>query len=209
MTYLVCDAWESILLLDVVGHIADVHLDARDRQHHLILVLVLAALTCPAPVVVTAKLELVGGKVVTLDHEVLNNDVHSWIGHLNSWDWNVADILEEGRKEDLSQILHQMRLELWLSVVVVAKIFEQFVHGVGERLVLWVVFELVGKEFTLIDNAVGVAPIALTQQEVAAVVEAVPLLVGLILEDIALLLQALADELVGILLSRQHSFHRS
>jgi hypothetical protein len=195
---LVGDAREALLLLDVVGDVAQVALHARNRQHDLILVAVLDLLAAPAPVVVAAELENVRGKVVTLNDEVLNDDIHHVVGELDTGDGNVADVLKEGREDDISQVLDQVRLEGRLAVLIVAKVVEELVHRLGEGFVLRVLVELLANELELVDDSVGVIPVAVTEQELAVVVKLVPLGVGVILEDVALLLQAAANELVHV-----------
>lgn len=91
-----------------------------------------------------------------------------------------------------------MRLELRLAVLVVSEILEQLIDGFRERLVLWILIELLSDEFELLYNPVGVILVALAEEESALVVEPVAFFGGGVLNDIALLLQAAADILVEI-----------
>ena len=195
---LVSNTGKALLLLDVVRDIAEIALDAGDRQHDLVLVAVLDLLATPAPVVVAAELEDVGSKVVTLNDKVLHDGIHHGVRVLNTRDGNVADVLEEGREDDISQVLDQVRLELGLAVGVVSEVVEELVHRLGESLVLRVVVKLLGEELNLVSDLVGVVPVAVAEQELALVVELVPLGVGVILDDVTLLLQAAADEPVHV-----------
>ena len=68
-----------------------------------------------------------------------------------------------------------MRLERSLAILVVSKVEEEFLDGLAESLVLWVLIELVGKELYLIQDAVGVIAVAVTEQKLSLVVEVVPL----------------------------------
>lgn len=92
-----------------------------------------------------------------------------------------------------------MRLEGWLSVLVVSKITEELVHRIGKSLVMGVRVELITQELGLISNAVGVAAVTMTEEEVASVIEVIPLLIGTISRNVALLLKAFADVPVRIL----------
>jgi hypothetical protein len=125
---------EALLPLDVVRDVLQIGLDAGDGQHDLVLVLVLDALAAPAPIVVAAELEKVRCEVVTLQDEVLNDDIGLAVGVLNAWDGYVADVLEEGGKEDFSQVLDQVRLEGGLPVLVVAQIEEELTYVLAEAL---------------------------------------------------------------------------
>jgi hypothetical protein len=63
-----------------------------------------------------------------------------------------------------------MRLESWLSVLVVAEISEQLLQSKAETLVLRILVELVGKELDLINNAVGVVAATVAEKEVSTIV---------------------------------------
>jgi hypothetical protein len=115
------------------------------------------------------------------------------VRELNARDRNVSSILEDGGNDDLGKILHKVRLEGRLAVVVMAKVVEQLGERVGEGRVLVVLVELVAEELDLIDDAIGVTPILVAQEVVAVVVETVPLVGGLVVQDVALLLEAAAD----------------
>ncbi len=91
-----------------------------------------------------------------------------------------------------------MRLERRLAVFVVAEIHEQALHGITKSPVLRVLLEVVGIRLQLVDDAVGVAAIALAEELMALVVDVVPLVGGRVLHDEALLLQTLADEVVEL-----------
>lgn len=83
-----------------------------------------------------------------------------------------------------------MGLEGRCASLILAKIQEKLVQGVGESLVLRVSIELLAQELELVDDAISVRPVTLTEEEVALVVNLVPLICGSILHDEALLLQA-------------------
>lgn len=76
-------------------------LDTRNRHHDLVLVLVCNLLATPAEVVVGAELKHVRGKVVTLENQVLDDSIHHRILVFDTWDGNVAHVLEEGWDDDL------------------------------------------------------------------------------------------------------------
>lgn len=91
-----------------------------------------------------------------------------------------------------------MGLEGGLAVLIVAKIKEELVDRLSELPVLLVGIELLADELELVRNAVGVAAVTTAQELVTLVVDLVPLLGGTILQDVTLLLQALADVLVEV-----------
>jgi hypothetical protein len=69
--------------------------------------------------------------------------------------------------------------------------------GYGESLVLLVLVELITKELELVQNAVSMVAVAFTEQKMSSVIQSVPLVGRLVLEDISLLLQAAAHVLVN------------
>lgn len=189
----VFDRWETLFLMDVVADVLQVHLDARDRHHDLVLVLVGDGLTTPAEVVIAAEFERIGCEVVALDNKVFNDGIDHRVAVLNTWYGNVANALENTRDDDLAKILDQMRLEDGLTVLVVAELGEEFLHGSSELLVHWILVELESEELDLIEHTVGVIAIALAQEEMTVVVELVPFLSGIVLHDEALFFQAFTD----------------
>lgn len=91
-----------------------------------------------------------------------------------------------------------MRLELSLSVLVLTEVEEELLDSIAEGNVLLVLVELINVEFELVGNSVGVVAVAVAEKELALVVELVPLLGGLVLKDVALLLETLANVLVHV-----------
>ena len=193
---LVCDGREALLLLDVVAHILQVHLDAGDSQHDLVLVLILDRLASPTEMVVAAELENVRRQVVTLNDQILNDSINHGIGILDARDGNVADILEEGWENDVAEVFDEVRLEFRLAVLVVTQVIEELIHCVGESAILRILVELVGEELCLVNDTIGVIAVTLAKKEVALVIKLVPLLVGVVLHYIALLFEATAK--VGV-----------
>ncbi len=195
----ISDGRESLLLFDVVRNVTQVALNARDSDATRVLLLVRDALAAPAHVVVGGKLDGVWHEVVGLDDQVLNNAVHHLVLILNAWNWNVSGVLEDSRKDNLANILKKVWLEGWLSVLVVTKVVEHLLARVAELSVQLILVELVVEELELINNAISVVAVTIAKEELAVVVNVVPLIGGSILEDVALLLQALADVSVGLL----------
>jgi hypothetical protein len=193
---LVGDGWEAGLLLHVIGDILEIHLNARCSNHHLVLVLAGDLAAAEAIVVIVAELENVREQVVTLDDQVLNNGVDHWVGDFNTRDWHISSVLEDAWDDHVDEILDQVRLECGLSIVISAEIVEQLLHGVGQSLVLWILVKLIAHELELVHNTVGVVSVSIAEEEVSLIVEGVPLVGGLVLEDIALLLEASSDVLV-------------
>lgn len=189
----VAERWESLLPLDVVAHIAQIHLDTGNLDVNSHLVLVGDLLATKAHVVFTSNFEDIGHEVVAFKDEVLNHGIDLGIRILDAGDRDVGNVLEHSRKDDVCQILDEMGLEGRLAVLIVAKVSEQLGERVGKALVLGVLVELIGQELELIDDAVGVSAVLVAEKVVAVVVKAVPLLVGSIIENIALLLEAAAD----------------
>jgi hypothetical protein len=91
-----------------------------------------------------------------------------------------------------------MRLELCFSVLAGTKILEQFLQRHAKRFVLGILVELIAQEFELVEDSIGVVPVAFSQKEMSLVVKAVPLVGRGVLENVALLLEASAHELVKI-----------
>jgi hypothetical protein len=193
---LVGDGRETLLALDVVRDVPEVHLHTRDGEHDLVLVLARNGLATPAPVVVRAKFERVGCKVVALNDKVLDNRVHHGVAVLNAWNGDVANILKDGRKDDFGHVLDKVRLEDSLAILVLTEITEQLVDRLGELLVLRVSIKLLADELEFISNAVSMASVTAAEEVVAIVVELVPLSVEAVLKDKALLLKGLANEVV-------------
>ena len=160
----------------------------------ILLSLVGDLLAAPAEVVVATKLHHVGQQVVALDDKVLDHHIDHGVRHLNTRDRDVADVLEDTGDDDVAEILEQVLLEDNLAVSVAAEILEQLLDRVGKSLVLRVLVELVGQELDLVKDLVGVGAVALADEVTALVVELVPLAVGLILHDEALLTQTFAGE---------------
>lgn len=146
-----------------------------------------------------SNLKDVWHEVVTLNDQVLNDSIDHRITVLDSRNWDITDALEDARNNNLREILYQMRLECWLAILVIAKIIEQLLHRLSETLVLWVLVELVGKELDFIEDAVGMVSVTVSKEEVATVVQLVPLIGGSVFHNIALLLQALSDVRVNLL----------
>ena len=144
------------------------------------------------------NLKNVGHQVITLNHQVLDDSIELWVLVLNSWDRHVLNISEETWKDDIAQVLEQMWLEGRLAVLIVSKILEELVEGLGEALVLWVLIELISQELDLIHNAISVVAVTITEKEVATIVQIIPLVRGTILHDVSLLLQDLADVRVQV-----------
>lgn len=196
---LVLDGREALLPVDIVADVTEVHLDARHRDHDLVLVLVRDLLAAPAPVVVAGKLENVGGEVVALNDKVLDDSIHLRIAVLDARDRDVPDVLEETGEDDLGNILKEAGLESSVAAVVLAKIVEQLVEGVGESRVLGISVELVAQELELLKDTVRVRLVTVTEEEVALIIYLVPLIRRSILQDVALLLEALADVDIQVL----------
>lgn len=183
----------------MVADIAEIHLDTSDLDLNGLVVLVGNLLAAPSEVLVTGDLKDVGHEVVTLENQVLNDGIKLRVGVLNAGDGNVGNVLHDGRDDDISQVLDQMRLEDGLSVIIVAKVSEQLLAGLTEGLVLRIAVKLLGKELDLVDDTVGVTAVLVAEQESAVVVELVPLLGGLVLEDEPLLEEAASDVVVHAL----------
>lgn len=183
----------------MVADIAEIHLDTGNLDLNGLVVLVGNLLAAPSEVLVTGDLKDVGHEVVTLKNQILNDGIKLRVGVLNAGDGNVGNVLHDGRNDDISQVLDQMRLEDGLAVVIIAKVGEQLLAGLTKGLVLRIAVKLLGKELDLVDDTVGVTAVLVAEQESAVVVELVPLLGGLVLEDEPLLKEAAADVVVHAL----------
>ncbi len=192
----VSDGGESLLLLDMVRNIFEIHLDTRGRDHDLVVMFVADLLAAPAEVVIAAKFENIWCKVVAFDDQVFHHSIDHWVGHLDARDGNIASVLENGGQDDSADIFEKMLLEHWLAILIVTQILEQSLHGQSESLVLRVLVKLISKKLGFIDDAVGVIAVSFTEEELSMVVQLVPFFIGLILENEALLFQTFADEFV-------------
>ena len=141
-------------------------------------------------VVVASKFNNVWHEVVALDHQVLDDYVGHGILHFDTRNGNIANIFEDRGKDDVGEVLDKVFLELDIATLIATQVSEQFLHGVTERLVLAILVELVTKELDLVENAIGVVLVAVTQQESAMVNQLIILAVPGILQDVALLLQS-------------------
>ena len=196
---LVGDGGEALLLLQVVSDVTEIHLDAGCGDHEAVVALALDRLATHAPVVVAADFHGIGEEIVTLDDKVLNDDIDHGVRDLDTWDGDVASVLEDVGDDDLGQILDEMRLECRLAILILTQVGEELLGGTSEGLVLGILVELLAIELELVENAVRVISVSLAEEESAFVVDLVPLIVGLILQDVALLLETLADVLVETL----------
>jgi len=196
---LILDRWEALLAIYVEGDISEIHLNARNSQHHLVLVLARDLLSSPSPVVVGTEFKHIWREIVTFNNQVLNNNIEFGIAVFNPRNWDVVNIDQESRDDDLSKILDEMRFECWLAILIVAEIEEEPLHGLTKGLVLWISIELVTQKLELVKDAVSVAAIFLTKEIVAMVVERIPLFGRSILHDESLLLKALANVSIDLL----------
>lgn len=92
-----------------------------------------------------------------------------------------------------------MRLELNVTTTVVAQCFEELLAGFCKSLVLFIVVKLVSEEFNLINDAISMRSVAISEKKVASVVKFVPVLSGAVFQNITLLLETLANEGVHLL----------
>ena len=105
-------------------------------------------------------------------------------------------MLEDSRHDDIANILEEVLLEYRLSILIITEILEEFLHCLGERFVLWILVELISKEFSLINDAVRVVSVSFAKEILSLVIQLIAFLVGLVLKDVALLFQTFADVLV-------------
>jgi hypothetical protein len=156
-------------------------------------------LAAPLEVVVAAKLQHVRSKIVSLNDKVLDDSIEGWVRVFDTRDWNITNVLEDSRENDVGNICEKMLLEGRLTTLVISKIEEELLETVAELLAEGVSSELVAEELDLIDKTVGVGSISLTEKEVSSVIESVTLIVGGVLENVSLLLEALANISVKVL----------
>lgn len=194
---LVSDRWETLLLLDVVGDILEVALDAGGSDHDLVLILVADLATTKAEIVVITEFKDIGEKIVALNHQILNDGVDHRIGDFNARNGNVTGVLKDARNDDICEILDEMGLESCLAVLIVSQVEEQLLDSLAERFVLWVSIELIAKEFEFVQDAIGVVAITITEEELSLIVKSIPLFRGRVLENVTLLLEATTCELVN------------
>jgi len=148
---------------------------------------------------VSTEIHTVWKHVPGLNDDVLNDGIHLMVRELDSWEWNVADVLKDLRKDDLSNILEQMFLEGWLSLIVGAQGLEEPLNGSAELLRFWVLGKLLREESGLVDNMISVLSVSVPEEETSLVDKTVVLVGGVWLKNISLLLQDAADVAVDAL----------
>jgi hypothetical protein len=89
-----------------------------------------------------------------------------------------------------------MRLKGRIAGLVIAKVREQLLQAFGESLILRVGIKLVTNKSELVNNAVGMASVTLTKENVSMIVELIPLLGSSVLHDKPLLFETSSD--VGV-----------
>jgi len=190
---LISDTWEALLPLDVIVDVSHISLDLRSAQHELLIFTAVDSLATHAEVGISTELHTVWKHVPGLNDEVLNDGIHLVVRELDSWEWDVADVLKDLRKDDLGNIFEQVLLEGWLSLLVGAQGLEKLLNGRTELLRLWVLGKLLREEFGLVDNMISVLSVSVPEEETSLVDKAVVLVGGVWLKDVSLLSQDTAD----------------
>jgi len=196
---LISDAWEAFLPLDVVVDVSHISLDLRSAQHELLIFAAVDSLATHTEVGISTELHTVWKHVPGLNDDVLNDGIHLMVRELDSWEWNVTDVLEDLRKDDLSNILEQMFLEGWLSILVGAQGLEELLNGSAELLRFWVLGKLLREESGLVDNMISMLSVSVPEEETSLVDKTVVLVGGVWLKDVSLLSQDTADVSVNAL----------
>jgi len=196
---LISDAWEALLLLDVVVDISHVGLDLRSAQHELLILAAVDSLASHAEVCIRTKLNAVWKHVTRLNDEVFNDSIHLMVRELDSWEWDVTDVVEDLRKDDLSNIVEQVLLECWLTFIVGTQGLEELLNGSTELLRLWVLSKLLREESDLVNDVISVFSVSVPEEEAALVDETIVLVGGVWLKDVSLLSQDTADVSVDAL----------
>lgn len=143
----------------------------------------------PAPVIVTTKLKDIWHQVVTLESKILHNDINHWVRNFNAWNGDVMEALKEARQYDTAKIFQEIFLEDDLALRISPKICEELLHALAEALVPWILIKLLSDKLELSNNTVGIVPVPVSEEEVALIVQAVPFLVRLLLQNEALFLE--------------------
>jgi hypothetical protein len=156
-------------------------LNSRPGDGDLVVSLVGHGLATHTEVVVIAELENVGEEIVAFNDQVFDDSIDHRVRHFNARDGYIAGVGEDGRDDDLGEILDQMRLEGRLAILIVAKIQEEFLDSITESLVLGITLELLGEELDLIEDAIGVTSITFSEKMMTLIVDLVPFIGGLIL----------------------------
>jgi len=196
---LISDAWETLLLLDVIVDVSHVSLDLRSAQHELLVLAAVDSLASHAEVGVSTKLNTVWKHVARLNDEVFNDSIHLMVRKLDSWEWDIADVVEDLRKDDLSNIVEQVLLECWLTVIVGAQGLEELLNGSTKLLRLWVLSKLLRKESDLVNDVISVFSVSVPEEEAALIDETVVFVGRVWLKDVSLLFQDTADVSVDTL----------
>ncbi len=85
-----------------------------------------------------------------------------------------------------------MRLERWLTILIITEIVQKLLYGVTKAFILRILIELETEKFEFVKDAVGVVSIAITEQELAFLLELVEFFGGVVLQNVPLLLETLA-----------------
>ena len=156
----------------------------------LVVSLVGNLLTSPSAVVVATEFHHIRHQIVTFDNDVLNHlktsvleysirkmegthHIDHWVNYFKARNWNIPNILKNSRQDDIPKILKKMLFESRLTIGA-AEIGKQLLHGIRKRFVVWVLVELVAKEFDLIENTVRVVLVTIAQERSTTVMQPFP-----------------------------------
>jgi hypothetical protein len=128
------------------------------------------------------------------------------VRHLNSGNGDISDVFKHGRDDDIPDILDKMLLELDIAVLVAAEVLKQLLQRVAKGLVVRILVELGTKELDLVQDAISMAPVAVTEKELAMLSQFIVLAAPVILHDVALLLQSFAKMDIRIVHKRNSFF---
>ena len=173
--------------LESEGSIYLVILPARDR------------LPTPTHVVITVNFEHIGKQIIRFNNEVLDHRIEVRIGHFDPRNRDITDIGKDLGEDDFQEIFTQILGDRDLAIFRDTNVLEQLFDGFRKGTVLHILVKLIGQEFDLVEDAVHMALVALTQEETALLVQIVPLDLGLFAGDEALLLQRLSEISVHLL----------
>jgi len=171
------------------SNISDVGLDLRHAQSELVVVsvhrLVELVVRRELEGVVALDADNVGEEVGSRKDEVLDDKVDVGVGELGSGDGNVANLPDEGREENVSDVIPQVRLEGKVTLRVEEQILGESLHVITQSPVEGIVVHSSEEQLDLIGQVLPVVTVLVLEEVLAGLLEVLGLSVRVILEDVS------------------------
>ena len=102
------------------GPTSKITLDPRSRHRNSMGSLAARFLSTPPKMVLIPYLKDVWHQIVTLNGQVFHDSVHLRVTELGPRNRNVANILKNGRNDDVGEILDEIFFEGWSAILIIA-----------------------------------------------------------------------------------------